>query len=298
MKTEKIQQPLGDIPSETTSSSLGIFKDSPHESDSANAKAAETVPFHRLTLKEVWKTPLPYMARTDRFIIRWLVYWLQKYVIGIEGLEHIQKVNDPFILGMNHNQKNEAIAVPALMFFNREGKKIHFFSDWNFQLIPIVRGIIRRAEVITLTRKSAKPKFLNVLKPYFELPEPAFDIAKKKLLAGGSVGVYPEGTVNRHPTRLLKGYSGMARLSIESGCPVVPVGISYPQLPKDRMIPDWEPMYIKIGAPMQPPIQQPEADLEAVRGWHTTIMQRIAELSGKQWNPDAKRAKQQLLKQE
>ncbi|MGI6346773.1 MAG: lysophospholipid acyltransferase family protein [Limisphaerales bacterium] len=243
-----------------------------------------TVPdFRRLSLSATWKYPLPYLPLIDRFVIKWLVLFFQRMTLGITGLEQIQPERDPFILAMNHNQKPEAIAISALLFFYRGGKKIHFFSDWNFQLIPFVSYVIRRSEVITLTRKSAKPKFLNVFKPWFELSEPPFDVAKKKLAAGASVGVYPEGTVNRHPKRLLRGYPGMARLSIESGCPVVPIGISFPNLPEGKEISDWEPMQISIGAPMHPPVVEEVAKLEDARDWHAEIMTEISKLSGKEW---------------
>ena len=246
--------------------------------------------FRHLSFSEIWKEPLPYLPFFDRFVIKWLITFFQKNILSIDGLQYIQPENDSFILGMNHSQKAEAIIIPATMFFYRQGKKIHFLSDWNFQLIPIVSYIIRRSEVITLTRKSAKPKFLNIFKPYFDLPEPPFDVAKKKLAANASVGVYPEGTVNRNPHCLLKGYSGMARLSIESGRPIVPVGISFPNLPKDsKTIPDWEPKCIKIGAPMYPPIVQEVADLESVRSWHNEVMSVISKLSGKEWSKNSVR---------
>lgn len=255
--------------------------------NAASGMDLESVPapvFRRLSFLEIWKRPLPYLPAIDSFVIKWLIVYLQKMVLDIQGLEHIQPRNDSFILAMNHNQRPEAIAVPSLMFFYRDGKKMHFFSDWNFQLIPIVSYIIRRSEVITLTRKSAKPKFLNALKPWFEPPEPPFEMAKKKLAAGASVGVYPEGTVNRNPKRLLKGYPGMARLSIESGRPVVPVGIRFPHLAEGKMIPDGEPMKIIIGAPMPPPVVEEVAKLEDARDWHAEIMKKISQLSGKEWS--------------
>lgn len=239
--------------------------------------------FRRLSWLGLWKHPLPYLPVIDRFTIKLLVLLFQKMTLDITGLENVQPERDPFILAMNHNQKPEAIAISSLIFFHRRGKIIHFFSDWNFQLIPIVSYIIRRSKVITLTRKSAKPKFLNVLKPLFELPEPPFEVAKKKLAAGASVGVYPEGTINRNPKRLLRGFPGMARLSIESGRPVVPMGISFPNLPKGKNIPDWEPMHISIGKPMYPPVVEEVARLEDARDWHAEIMSEISKLSGKEW---------------
>ena len=239
--------------------------------------------FRRLSWLGLWKHPLPYLPVIDRFTIKLLVLLFQKMTLDITGLENVQPERDPFILAMNHNQKPEAIAISSLIFFHRRGKIIHFFSDWNFQLIPIVSYIIRRSKVITLTRKSAKPKFLNVLKPLFELPEPPFDVAKEKLAAGASVGVYPEGTINRDPKHLLKGFPGMARLSIESGRPVVPMGISFPNLPKGKNIPDWEPMHISIGKPMYPPVVEEVARLEDARDWHAEIMCESPKLAGKEW---------------
>lgn len=264
------------------------------QNDNVQGKVPRTlsVPvFTQRTFRQIWQEKLPYLNARDRIVIKLLVYWMQRYIISVDGLENIQPENGPFILAMNHNQKSEAIAVPATLFFYGKGKKIHFFSDWNFQMIPIVSYIIRRSEVITVTRKSAKPKFLNVLKPIFEPPEPPFVLAKKWLEKGDSVGVYPEGTVNRNPDRLLKGFSGMARLSVETGRPVVPLGISFPNLPKGKMIPDWEPMVLKIGKAMYPPVVEENASLEKVRSWHAEVMTVLADLSHKQWSENSTRKK-------
>jgi len=52
----------------------------------------------------------------------------------------------------------------------------------------------------------------------------ALDEASALLKAGGCVGIYPEGT--RPPDeRLHRGRTGVARLALATGCPVVPVGI-------------------------------------------------------------------------
>ncbi len=48
--------------------------------------------------------------------------------------------------------------------------------------------------------------------------------AREVLRAGGVLGIYPEGT--RSPDgRLYRGHTGVARLALECGVPVVPVGI-------------------------------------------------------------------------
>jgi 1-acyl-sn-glycerol-3-phosphate acyltransferase len=54
------------------------------------------------------------------------------------------------------------------------------------------------------------------------------DACRERLAAGASVGLYPEGTRNRRPGRLLRGRSGLGWLVLGSTAPVVPVGIRFP----------------------------------------------------------------------
>lgn len=53
----------------------------------------------------------------------------------------------------------------------------------------------------------------------------AFDAAVAAVRAGELVVVYPEGTITRDPaTWPMTGKSGAARIALETGCPVIPVG--------------------------------------------------------------------------
>lgn len=53
----------------------------------------------------------------------------------------------------------------------------------------------------------------------------AFDAAVAAVHAGECVVVYPEGTITRDPaTWPMTGKSGAARIALETGCPVIPVG--------------------------------------------------------------------------
>jgi 1-acyl-sn-glycerol-3-phosphate acyltransferase len=112
-------------------------------------------------------------------------------------------------------------------------------------------------------------------------------------MAGRSVGLFPEGTVNRDPRRLLRGRFGAARLSLETGAPVLPVGIRFIGSPSGRDRGDSGlPMSIHIGAPLTPPPEQAEAvggkvSIIAVRAWHGEIMTAIASLCGKTWSAAA-----------
>ncbi len=185
----------------------------------------------------------------------------------------------------------EALLLPILFAYHREGRLISFIADWNFALVPGVATILREGETILLVRKPAKPAFLNVFRPWFERKGPAFERAARALRAGRSVGIFPEGTTNRHPERLLRGFDGAARLSLVTGVPALPVGVRFPQSPPGQPVRDRSPMEVVVGEPMAPPSAHPEPAREDVRAWHERIMREIGRLSGKHWDPGATRRK-------
>lgn len=248
-----------------------------------------------LSWREIWSRPLPYQRRVplNRFLFRSVATLARRYVIDVRGLEHVDPAMDPFIFVANHNQRLEAIAIPALLAIQRRGKLVHFMADWPTMLVPLVGLLLRRGEVIPVTRKNAKLRFLNPLKSRFEGRGSAFDQALAKLAAGTSVGVFPEATMNRDPHRLLRGQTGAARMALQAGVPVVPAGISFPGHDPGQPIRDRTPMVIDVGAPIQPPAwystDSKQPDIETTRGFHARLMGEIARLSGKQWHPKARR---------
>jgi hypothetical protein len=56
-----------------------------------------------------------------------------------------------------------------------------------------------RGGVIPVMRKPARPRFLTGLRNYLVAVPHGFDRAKQLLRVGRSVGIFPEGTTNRHP---------------------------------------------------------------------------------------------------
>lgn len=232
--------------------------------------------------RDVIDWPLPERNFGDRLVLRALALAACGRVRAIHGLEHIRTANDPFILVANHSTRREALLMPTLLMLYRGGRLIHFLADWNFRLIPGVGMIYRRSGAISVTRKSARPRFLNLLKPFYLDPVPALEQARRHIVEGRSLGMFPEGTVNRDPNRLLGGRSGAARLSLETGAPAVPMGIRFPgALPGRAGV-----MEIFIGPPRHPPATNKiPAPLSAVREWHATLMTDIARLSGKAWSP-------------
>jgi 1-acyl-sn-glycerol-3-phosphate acyltransferase len=225
----------------------------------------------------------------SRWCTRGVVLWRLPRLVGVEGAEAIAEANDPFILVANHSTRVEAILLPCLLAMMRGGCRVHFLADWNFALIPPVGLLYWLGETIVLTRKSAKPRFLNVFKPLFTSRATGFERARQRLEAGQSVGVFPEGTTNRRPDRLLRGYSGAAQLSLNTGLPLLPVGMVYPERDPAAQIRDQDPLRIRIGQPLYPDKAVTRPELAEVRAWHARMMQEIARLSGKHWRADAGR---------
>lgn len=247
------------------------------------------------SVREIWRRPLPYLEGQPgtRYLCRILLTVFHRRALGFEGLEHIQADRDPFLLALNHSQRPEAILIPTWLCFHRGGRMVHFMADWNFLLIPGLAAVIRRHDPIVVVRKDARPRFLNRFKHRFRGSALPFEEARNRLCTGRSVGVFPEATVNRNPAHLLRGQSGVARLALETGVSVVPGGVRFPHAHPAQPVNDSEPFFVRFGPPIQrcPEISSTPA---GVCHLHAQIMAAISTLSGKEWQPDARRTKYAL----
>jgi 1-acyl-sn-glycerol-3-phosphate acyltransferase len=252
--------------------------------------AREDFPTGPLSAKAILCWSLPDLAVIDRMMVRGIALIGRAKIRHLDGLEYIAAERDPFILAANHNTRLEAILLPALLFLLRHGRLIHFMADWNFRMIPGVDLLYRRAGAITVARKPARPRLLNVMKPLFTDLVSPMEQARAHLIAGRSIGVFPEGTVNRDPLRLLRGRYGAARLSLETGAPVIPVGLRFLTVPRGAAIPEGSPMSIVIGEPLIPPAAATSAAYADLRAWHERVMVTIGRLSGKSWEFSAQEA--------
>lgn len=242
-----------------------------------------------LTAREILLAPLPHKAGRPlaRGVIRGLLLAFGNRIVSVRGLERLAPEQDPFILALNHTTKLEALFLPAFLLHQRAGKPLHFIADWNLKLVPGLAFIYRAGDVITLDRKPARPRLLNLLRPWLTDRVPAFTRAAERLAAGASVGIFPEGTTNRDPHRLLRGFHGAARLSLQTGVPVIPAGVRFPAHAHAARIPELAPMEIEFGAPLVPPAER-DLTAAATRAWHARVMSEIARLSGKTWSNEKK----------
>jgi 1-acyl-sn-glycerol-3-phosphate acyltransferase len=250
----------------------------------------EGVPIGLPSAWAILSGPLPELALIDRMLVRSTALVSRCKVRSVDGLDYIAPERDPFILAANHSTRQEAIVLPALLFLLRHGRRIHFMADWNFRMIPGVDFLYRRAGAITVARKSARPRVLNFAKPLFTDMISPMEQARAHLIAGRSIGVFPEGTVNRDPLRLLRGRHGAARLSLETGAPIVPVGLRFPTVPRGAVIPEGSPMSIEVGEPLVPPVTAIPPAYANLCAWHGHVMSTIGRLSGKSWEFSAQEA--------
>ncbi|WP_435744580.1 lysophospholipid acyltransferase family protein [Nocardioides sp. SYSU DS0663] len=121
----------------------------------------------------------------------------------------------------------------------------------------------------------------------------AYDAAVAAVRAGECVVVYPEGTLTRDPDLWpMTGKSGAARIALETGCPVIPVGQWGAQhlLPPYAKKPDLRPrktITMKVGEPVdladlltRP--RSPEVVQEATDRIMASITALVAEVRGEE----------------
>jgi 1-acyl-sn-glycerol-3-phosphate acyltransferase len=124
----------------------------------------------------------------------------------------------------------------------------------------------------------------------------ALDAASHILECGGCFGIYPEGTRSRDGD-LHRGRTGVARLSLRTGCPILPVGLQgTPEVqPPDARLPrPFKKVRVRIGRPVVPPARNDggshdpsaaddPADRVLLRTMTDTVMHEIAILSGQHY---------------
>jgi 1-acyl-sn-glycerol-3-phosphate acyltransferase len=114
----------------------------------------------------------------------------------------------------------------------------------------------------------------------------AFDAAIPALKGGDLIAVYPEGT--RSPDgRLYRGRTGVARLAVAAGVPIIPVGVSGTDKvqPIGRLVPKLERgvITVKFGKPIETAGRSD--DRTALRELTDSVMAEIQKLTGQEYIP-------------
>ncbi len=149
-------------------------------------------------------------------------YWLFKYVFmgpllsllgrpKVEGLEHVPS-DGPAILASNHLAVADSFYLPLVV-----RRRITFLAKQEYFTGTGIKGWFNRwfytaAGQVPIDRTDA------------DSAQAALTSASRVLDQGKLLGMYPEGT--RSPDgRLYKGKTGLARLALETGVPVIPVAM-------------------------------------------------------------------------
>ncbi|MFM1722256.1 MULTISPECIES: lysophospholipid acyltransferase family protein [Mycobacteriales] len=149
-------------------------------------------------------------------------YWLFKYVLlgpmlwllgrpKLEGAENIP-MDGPAILASNHQAVLDSFFLPL-----RVTRRITFLAKSEYFTGTGLKGSFQRwffsaVGQVPIDRTGA------------DAAQDALNAGLRVLGSGKLLGIYPEGT--RSPDgRLYKGKTGLARLALESGVPVIPVAM-------------------------------------------------------------------------
>ena len=173
-----------------------------------------------------------YQAITRR-ILQPLVQRLWRF--DVRGLENIPS-SGPAVLCPNHAAAIDSAFLPAVL--NRNliyVGKAEYLDDWKTAKLFPAMGMI------PIDRRGG------------DHAKAALDAAKAVLEGGGLFGIYPEGTRSRSG-KLHKGHTGAARLAIETGAPIIPVGLigTADVQPVDAVLPKFfRPVGIRFGKPIE-----------------------------------------------
>ena len=190
----------------------------------------------------------------------------------IRGKENIPK-SGPAILASNHNAVWDSVFLP--MMIDREvvfmGKADYFtgtgLKGW------ATKEFMRAVGTIPVDRSGGRAS------------EAALKAGLKRLSEGELFGIYPEGT--RSPDgRLYRGKTGVARLALLSGAPVIPVAMigTHAAQPIGQKIPSRTNIGMVIGEPLDfSRYKGLDKDRYVLRAITDEIMYNLMLLSGQEY---------------
>jgi 1-acyl-sn-glycerol-3-phosphate acyltransferase len=227
-----------------------------------------------------------------------MAYWILKVIltpvfyvlwrVNVEGREHIPR-RGPVVLAANHQSFCDSFFLPLVRRRVTYVAKAEYFESWH------TSWFFRAAGQIPMNRGGG------------DASQRALDTARDVLNGGSILGIYPEGT--RAPDdRLHKGHTGVARLALRCGVPVIPVGLIGTrgvQPPGSRLMRPFHAVTVRFGPPLDVARVEPsepspngshpngshpdgshrseEPDSDQLRAATDELMRAIASLSGQKY---------------
>ena len=215
------------------------------------------------------KPSVAFVYAIGRFLLTPLVRGL--YRPRITGREHVPRTG-PVIFASNHLSFIDSVAIPVAA-----PRNVRFLAKATYFEGKGIRAWLSRmfftALGATPVRRGAGQAALDALEQ------------QKRLLEGGeAVALYPEGTRSLDG-RLYKGRTGVAFLALQTGAPVVPVGLigTAEVMPVGARFPRLKPrVSVKFGAPIDVTAHGPASSGRARRLATDEIMAAIHALSGQE----------------
>ncbi len=211
-------------------------------------------------------------------------YWLMKFIfIGpflrliwrpwTEGLDNVPS-HGPAILASNHLSFSDSLFMPVMV-----PRRVTFLAKAEYFTTPGFKGWFSRrfmsaAGQVPIDRSGA------------DASRAALDTGVRILRGGALLGIYPEGT--RSPDgRLYRGKTGIARMALEAGVPVIPcVMVNTDKIqPTGRRIPKLRPRPgVRFGKPLDfSRYEGMSGDRFVERSMTDEIMYELMQLSGQEY---------------
>lgn len=228
-----------------------------------------------------------------------MFYWFLKWIaLGpllrlvfrpqIEGAENVPD-EGPAILASNHLSYADWLFMPLTL-----PRRVTFVAKAEYFNTPGIKGWFQRmffsgSGQVPIDRSGASAA------------EGALSAAKRVLQEGELFGIYPEGT-RSHDGKLYRGKTGVARLALETGVPVIPVAVVGTDVvaPPGKKFGSFTRPVVRFGKPLDfERYDGLENDRYILRSVTDEIMYEIMRLSGQEYvDMYATRAKEEAKRAE
>ncbi len=187
----------------------------------------------------------------------------------VRGLRNVP-VTGPVILASNHLSFSDSVFMPLVV-----PRKVTFLAKSEYFTSPGPKGLLKKLTFLALGQ-------VPVDRSGGRRSEAALITGLKVLSDGNCLGIYPEGT--RSPDgRLYKGRTGLVRLALESGAPIIPIAMFDTDKiqPSGKLIPKIMRVKMIFGEPIY--LKGDSTNLQLLRDLTDDLMRKIQALSGQEY---------------
>ena len=200
------------------------------------------------------------------FLIPLLMLLFRPKVTGLRNVP----TNGAVIIASNHLSFSDSIFMPLVV-----PRNVTFLAKSEYFTSPGIAGFIKKLTFIALGQ-------VPIDRSGGKRSEAALLTGLRLLKEGHCIGIYPEGT--RSPDgRLYKGRTGIARLAIESGAPIIPVAMfnTAEIQPTGQVVPKVRRVEMVFGEAIY--LNGDSTDQVLLRTLTNQLMEKIAQLSKQEY---------------